>query len=211
MRRVVPLLVALAPSAAFAEEPMQVTAASSPPHVAPRAKASYRLFSIGGLDGNRLWMNGAQLDVYAMSRRWVRLGVELEGGGGGTELGGTPVRLAYGLFGLQGGVQYPARVTPFLDGRAVGGILHAQLDGPVTALGKTLPAGDATTYVYGGGIETGVELYAYKRFFVSGAIGWVRTTWRGPDAEAMLANPTGGFRSKDLVNDSFTCKIGFGL
>jgi hypothetical protein len=200
----------LAPVAA-ADESMQVTRSPQPRHAVPRFKASYRLFSIGNLDGSRLWLNGAQIDAYALSRRWIRLGLELEGGAGRTDLAGSGLGMAYGLLGFTGGVQYPARVTPFVDGRAVGGILHGELEGSLAALGLKINGGSATTYLYGGGIETGIEVYAYRQLYVTGAIGWVHTTWRGPDAAAMLADPRGGLKTKDLVGDAFTCKLGFGI
>jgi hypothetical protein len=172
---------------------------------------AYRTFAISALSGNALWLNGAQLDAYFLSRRWVRLGFELEGGAGATSFTSVPVSLAYGLAGITGGIQYPARVTPFLDGRAIGGVLHASADGNLTVGNVVLEGASATTYVYGGGVETGVEIYTIRRLYLSAALGWVRTTWRGPDQAAMEMQPTAGLQTKDLVSDSFTLKVGFGI
>jgi len=186
-------------------------AAPPAPHANPRLKGSYRLFSISNLDGTPLWLNGAQLDVYLLSRRWVRLGLELEGGAGHATLSGNGLGLSYGLAGLTAALQYPARVTPFLEGRFAAGVLSGQLDGTITVGSASLTQASATTYLYGGGLETGLEVYVWKRAYLSAGVGWVRTTWHGVDYQAMLQNPTGGLRYKDLSGDSVTLKLGFGI
>ncbi len=188
-----------------------VTAAPRPRHVNPRFKLSYRGFAISNLDGSPLWLNGAQLDAYFVSRRWFRAGVELEGGAAHADLSGYGASLGYGLAGLTLGVQYPARVTPFLDGRFAAGVLGGRFDGSVNVGTTTVSDASAVTWIYGGGLEAGVEVYTVGRVYVSAAVGWVRTTWHGVDLPAMLANPSGGMQFKDLTGDSFTFKIGLGI
>src|SRR5439155_1757035 len=79
----------------------------------------------------------------------------------------------YGLVGVTAGVQYPARVTPFLEGRFVGGVLEGQLDGALTVGETTYRGNSATTWIYGGGLETGVEVYLLRRLYLSAALGWM--------------------------------------
>jgi hypothetical protein len=184
---------------------------AKPERPSPRLKASYRLFAISGLQGGQLWLNGAQVDAYALSRRWVRVGVELEGGGGGATFSTTPVRLSYGLLGLTAGVQYPARITPFVEGRFVGGVLSGQLEGTLTIGSSSYSGQSATTWMYGGGIESGIEAYVYGRTYLSLGLGWMRSTWHGIDVLTMMANPSNGMAYKNLTGDTFTLKIGIGI
>jgi hypothetical protein len=192
-------------------EPVEIVTAPPPAHANPRLKLSYRLFSLAGLDGAPMWLHGAQIDAYALSRRWMRIGVELEGGGGSATLAGTGASLSYGVAGVTAGVQYPARVTPFIDGRFVGGVLSGQLDGALVVGGQSFGGTSATTWMYGGGLETGVEVYVWRRAYVSAALGWMRATWHGVDVSAMMANPQGGMAYKDLVGDTVTLKLGCGI
>jgi hypothetical protein len=194
-----------------------VRAQPQPEHANPRVKASYRLWSISNLGGGQVWLQGAQLDAYAVSRRWIRFGFELEGGAGsgradaGNGSSDTTLSMGYGLGGVTAAVQYPARVTPFLEGRFAAGILGGQLDEPFQVGGVTISPSTAITYLYGGGLETGVELYVVGRAYLSIALGWMRTTWRGPDVAARRANPMGGLQTTDLGGDTFTLKAGIGL
>lgn len=211
------LLLAIAPcSLVHGEEPPpsptpNVVKATARGQYNPRLKISYRLLSIPNLDGSAIWLHGAQLDAYALSRRWIRVGLELGGGTGHTTLSQTGAQLSYGTAGVSVGIQYPWRVTPFVEGRFAGGVLAGSLDSAMTIAGVTITDPSAVTWMYGGGIETGVEVYAWKRMYLSVAIGWVRTTWRGIDYNAFVANPTAGVTYRDLVGDSFTFKLGCGI
>ena len=205
------LLVGIARADGDAEAVGSVVATPKHERPVPRLKASYRLFSISGLQGGQLWLDGAQVDAYALSRRWLRVGVELEGGGGGATFTTTPVKLSYGLMGLNAGIQYPMRVTPFVEGRFVGGILSGQLEGALTVAGTTYSGQSATTWIYGGGIETGIETYIYGRSYLSIAGGWMRSTWHGVDVLTMMQNPSGGMAYKNLTGDTFTLKVGIGI
>jgi hypothetical protein len=185
--------------------------AAARPHVNPRLKLSYRRFAISHPDGSALWLDGAQVDGYYLSRRWVRLGVEAQGGGTRSSLLDTPANLAYGLFGLNAGVQYPWRVTPFVEGRFAAGFLNGQLDGTLTLGNVTMTNTSMTTWMYQGGLETGIEVYTVSRLYLSFGVGWVRSTWRGPDVAAMALAPQDGLKLKDITGDSFTFKVGFGI
>jgi hypothetical protein len=183
-------------TAAQAAEAIRMTA----PHPNPRLKASYRRFAIASYDGASLWLDGAQLDVYALSRRRVRHTIEA-----------NRLDLAYGTVGFNGGFQYPARVTPFVEGRVAAGVLSARGSGAMTFAGMTVTDPSIVTWMVNGGIETGIEVYTWRRTYLSAAIGWVRTTWRGPDVTAMISNPSAGVQTKNLESDSFTFKLGFGI
>ena len=210
---------------ATAEAPVVVATAAAPApvvtaggadesrHANPRIELSYRRFSLRNLDLGTLPVNGLELDMYPVSSRWVRLGVELEAGAGQAALGGHTLDARYGLFGLIGGFQFPARVTPFVEGRLVGGVLGGTLDGPVTVPGTsvTLVGTSAVTWLYGGGLDVGADVFVLGRSQVSVALGWVHTTWGGVDYLGAMATPSIGVRFKDLTDDSFTLKLGIGL
>jgi hypothetical protein len=182
----------------------------------PRLKLSYRNFAISNLDFTPVQLQGAELDAYPLSTQWVRGGFEVEGGAGSATLNGLDVAVRYGLIGLGVGLQYAAPVTPFVDGRIVGGILSGDLDGSLAMAAATStkpsPVGaSATTWIYGRGIDAGAEMFLGGRAYLSIAIGWLHTTWRGVDYAALMQNPSAPLRSKDIDGDSFTFKIGLGI
>lgn len=183
-------------------------------HANPRLKASFRGFSIANLDTTPVWLEGAQLDLYPLSRRFVRLGIELEGGAGNATLDGHTASLSYGLAGMGFGFQYPGRVTPFIEARFAAGVLAGSTAGPITVAtnpNTTISNANVATYMYIGGIDAGFELYAWNRVYLSAAVGWARPTWHGVDYTAMKSDPSGGMKFKDITNDTFTFKIGIGI
>jgi hypothetical protein len=184
-----------------------------PPHANPRLKLSYRQFSISNLDQTSVSLRGGELDVYPLSRRWVRAGAELEAGGGRAALNGVPIDLRYGMLGAVVGFQYPDRITPFVDGRIVGGVMGGSLDHEVLVPGTSVTIGPASaaTWILGRGIDVGAEVFAVGRVYVSGSLGWLRTTWHGVDYDGIMQNPDGGIRYKDLTGDSLTFKLGLGI
>jgi hypothetical protein len=181
----------------------------------PRLELSYRRFSLRNLDLTSLPVSGVELDMYPLSTDWVRAGLELEAGAGSAGLDGHTLDARYGLFGLVSAVQYPglARVTPFLAGRLFGGVLGGRLDGPITLPGTTvtLIGTSAVTWLYGGGLDLGANVFALGRSHLSLALGWVHTTWGGVDYVGALATPSIGVRFKNLTEDSLTIKLGLGI
>ena len=70
------------------------------------------------------------------------------------------------------------RVTPFLEGRFVAGIMGGSYMGQA-----------AVSWIYEGGIDTGIEVYYARRFYVSAAIGWAHPVYGGVDVAALNAEP----------------------
>ena len=64
--------------------------------------------------------------------------------------------------------------------------------------------------MYEGGIDTGIEVYVARRFYLSAAIGWAHPVYGGVDVAALNAEPDVIMR-KDFATDSFTFKVGLGL
>ncbi len=164
-------------------------------HAVPRVKLAYRYFSTVGLEkGVNLDFHAAALDYYPSSG-YLRFGIDTE-----LAFAGGRYDAWYLATGAALGLQYPGRVTPFLEGRFLAGLLGG------SAAGAT-----AVSYIYTGGIETGVELYVASRFFFTAAIGWVHPVYSGVDIDWVMAHPGLAPARKSFVSDAFTFKIGVGL
>jgi hypothetical protein len=161
------------------------------PHDVPRFKLSYRRVWAASPDGGDLPFDVAELDFYPVSR-FIRFGLAGEFGYGGGNYG-----LWYFVTGASLGLQLPMRVTPFLEGRFVAGILGGSFKGQ-----------SAVSWIYEGGIDTGVEVYIARRYYVSVAIGWAHPVYGGVDVAALNQNEV---VRKDFGTDSFTFKVGLGL
>lgn len=163
-------------------------------HAVPRFKLAYRRLSAAGLEGPPIDFNIIELDYYPSSGIF-RFGLDTELG-----LGSDPYSSWFFTAGAVLGVQYPWRVTPFIDARFVAGMLGGSY------LGQT-----AVSWVYMGGIETGIEVYTFNRFYLTVAIGWAHPVFSGIDVEAVRANPLLAPKRKEFANDTFTFKVGIGL
>src|SRR5512142_297906 len=85
------------------------TATAEPP--TPRLKLSFRRFTVAGVEETSpVELAGAQLDAYAVSERWLRIGAELEGGVGSASFAALTASVTYGLVGVTAGVQLPGRI-----------------------------------------------------------------------------------------------------
>src|SRR5450432_509087 len=171
------------------------TPAAAPAPSSPRLELSYRQLSISNLDGTNLPLKGLELDMFPVSSRWVRTGLELEAGTGQARLGGQSLTAHYGLFGLTAGLQYPGlfspRFVPFVEGRVMAGVLSGTVNGPVGIPDTTitLTGTSAVTWIYGEGLDVGADLFVLGRGHVSASVGWVRTTWGGVNYQAVAQNP----------------------
>jgi hypothetical protein len=162
-----------------------------PKHDVPRFKLAYRYLDLAGLAGGTQHFDAVGLSAYPVSSL-LRLGLEAE-----FAWGGGPYQMWLTTVGLAAGVQYPARVTPFLDGRFVAGVV-----------GGTVMSRSAVSWIYAGGIETGIELYYARRYFITLGIGWMHPVYGGIDV-TMLKNGTAVVRN--FANDTLTFKVGLGL
>lgn len=182
-------------------------------HPNPRVKLSYRTFSISNVDATRVPLSGYQLDVFPLSMRFVRVGMSVLAGKGHADVQDAPFTLHYGLAGVTGGFQLPGRVTPFVEGTVMGGLMTGTLDRAVNVPGTTASIEEATgtTGIYGRGIDVGAEFYTVGRFFLSGSIGWLRTTWLGPDVEALNSPSVSKLPVKALTTDGLSLKVGLGF
>jgi hypothetical protein len=163
-------------------------------HYVPRVKLGYRRLSAAGLEGGTIDFNVIELSYYPSSRI-LRFGMEAAFG-----WGADPYNSWFFTAGAVLGVQYPWRVTPFIEARFNAGLLGGSYMGQ-----------SAVSWVYTGGIDTGIEVYVARRFYLSAAIGWVHPTYSGIDVEYVKAHPQLDPERKEFANDSFTFKFGIGL
>jgi hypothetical protein len=182
-------------------------------HPTPRLALSYERLSAGNVDGSAMALEALHVDMYALSWRWLRGGVEAEAGRGHTLLGGASASVKYGLVGVNVGLQLPGRVTPFVEGRLDGGVLGGTLDGSVMIPGTTVSASgvSAATWMIARGLDAGVDVYALGRAYLSLSLGWMRTTWGGADYDAMVVGTGASVKLEDVTHDSFLFKIGVGI
>jgi hypothetical protein len=212
------LLAVSALTARARAQPAIVTATPAPApraeHPTPRLKLSYERLSAGNIDGSAMPLEALHLDMYALSSRFVRGGVDVEGGRGHAKLANASASVKYGLLGVNAGFQFPARVTPFVEGRAAAGALGGTLDGTVTIPGSTFTVSNASavTWMYATGVDAGAEIYLVGRTYVSLGIGWVRTTWGAARYDAMVASMGGnGVQLENVKHDSLLLKAGLGI
>lgn len=191
---------------AHASEP---TAAEE--HPVPRLKLSLEGFSVDTPLGTSVALTGAHAEMYPLSRRWVRGGVGLAGGSGHGAIEGGSATVEYGMLGASVGAQYPGRVTPFVEGHLAGGFMSASIDHPISFNGVQVDRASGTTWLFCRGLDTGVEVYAIGRAYVSGSIGWMRATWGSPDTRANVAGTSTAIHFVDVTSDSLMWKLGIGI
>jgi hypothetical protein len=151
----------------------------------PRLKVGYRTFSVGEMGGRDARYHGAAIDVFVYSGI-VRVGPGLEATADDTERDNF---LIAGVINL--GVQYPARLTPFLDFTWGGGVLR-----------RDVLDQDLVDFAYHVGIEGGGELFVGP-VLVSLTLGWRRQAFRYEENDQVEA--------VYVTFDSFTAKVGFGF
>ncbi len=160
----------------------------------PRFKLSYRYLPLPTPDGQRLTFHAFGFDVYPVST-YVRLGFGVDGGYGGGRLSMFYASIIGTL-----GVQYPWRVTPFVEGRFSLGLVGGRFQGAV-----------ATSVMLTGGVEAGLESFVYRRFYLSTTFGYAHPFYRAPDVLAYEADPTKAPPIKSFQADVFTFKLGLGF
>jgi hypothetical protein len=188
-----------------------VTVGATPfvgPRPTPRVKLSYLRHGIGDNAGGTIPLQALHLDLYPLSWRWLRAGVEIEAGRGRGTLMGAGSSVSYGLVGMNLGIQIPRRITPFIEGRVAGGVIQTRSDGAMMIPGTPIMVngGKGSSFMLTRGIDLGVELYTFGQTYVSAAIGVQRTSWQVTDF-----NNRDAMVSKKVSYDSFLFKIGIGF
>ena len=163
-------------------------------HPVPRFKLAYRYLQTAGLQNDTIGFHAVELDYYPSSG-WLRFGLETELGFAGGAYGAW-----YLTAGAALGLQWPWRVTPFLEGRFTAGLIGASFMGQ-----------SAVSYIYLGGLETGIELYVIGRSYLTASVGWAHPVFSAIDVDFVRAHPTLDPQRKDFSADSFTFKVGFGF
>ena len=194
------------------------TASAATPEVpyvapAPRLDLSITSFSIGNGAASTVPLQGLELDLYAITSSWLRGGFTLAGGRGNGTISGADVGLRYGMLGVAAALQFPIRLSPFIQANLAGGVLAGNLDGSVAIPGTSLSisGGTAATWIYTRGADIGVHLYALGSLHLTASVGWVRATWHAPDTAATVAAQSASLRFKDVTNDSLITKLGIGF
>jgi hypothetical protein len=182
----------LAVAATMAAEPdepgiasaLRITRAPEEPGIAreygPAFKLGLRRFVLpdqAATESQALW---GTLDFYLYSR-WLRVGMGASGGVG------RPRNDIYALGQFSAGLQWPARVTPFAEFNAGGGLTY-----------RAMLAGQLF-WMHTLGVDAGIEMYLAGDFFLSAAAGWMRPVIHGAAA------------GQDLYYDTFTMKFGLGF
>jgi len=158
---------------------------------APRPRGSwlkfgYRTFAVTDHGGDSARYHCFTVDFHYYSR-YLRGGVGLEGGAEDT------ARNNYVGFGvLSGGVQYPARVTPYLDFIFGAGVLR-----------RDVLHQDLVDFAYNVGLETGLDVFFGPGLLISTTMGWRRQvfSYGGHDQVDSAA----------VYFDTFTARVGFGF
>ena len=163
-------------------------------HAVPRFKLAYRRLTTQGLENDSIDFNVIEIDYYPSSH-YLRFGLDTEVG-----LGGDKYSSWFFTVGGVLGLQYPWRVTPFVDARFIAGLV-----------GGTFMGQSAVSWIYMGGLEGGVEAYVAGRFYVTAAIGWAHPVFSGIDVQYVRDHPTLAPARKEFANDTFTFKVGLGL
>ena len=166
-------------------------------HKAPAIEASYRFFQIADPYGGSLPFHLVEIDGFPLSRIF-RLGISLSGG--------AAPRYDAWLFlvGMSAGIQYPARVTPFLDLRLAVGVIGAHI------IEKTV-----VSYAYAPMLEAGISVYLASRLHLTVAVGWAHPVYGGVDAKLIQQQIDAGIKPKYDVQafgfDTVTVRAGLGF
>ena len=149
-------------------------------------RVGYRGFSVAEMAGRDSWYDNVTVDFYPVSK--------IVRAGGGIEFGGdTSEQDNYLLSGtITAGVQWPWRVTPFLDFTLCFGALRWEVFHQ-----------EMWSFAYQVGLEVGADFFVHDKWFVSTAIGWRHVVFRHPGDEQV--------EPADVYHDSFTVKVSMGF
>ena len=162
-----------------------------------RLQLSYRYLVLADPYGGSLPFQLVQLGGYPVSR-YLRVGLLLTAGAS------TRESAWLADIGLSVGVQYPWRVSPFLDAGFAVGLVGADIAGRKVA-----------SYEYRPTVEAGVDVFVASRFHLTIAVGWSHPIYGGVDATAIETalknNQTPDYTVHATPYDTVTVRAGFGL
>jgi hypothetical protein len=174
--------------------PLTVRLKNSVWRYGPRFSAGYRLnkfaCSVGDCWYHQFSIMAYPLAMASLTNPWWRLlrfGLGIEAGGETTqkrERWWQRNQSMYGVISL--GMQYPHRVTPFLDFVLTLGAIHRHIYNK-----------DLFHFAHSVGIETGAAVFIWKHFQLGASVGWRRSV--------IKVDP------KSLYYDSFTMNVWLGV
>jgi hypothetical protein len=174
-------------------------------HLAPAFEVGYRFLQIADPFGGALPFHHVEIDAYPVSGIF-RLGLSLGGGAA------SRYEAWMCLVGLSAGLQYPARVTPFLDFRFVVGVVGATLTFANSSGSVEKPV---VSYAYVPALEGGISVYLASRFHLTVALGWAHPVYGGVDANAVQQQYEMGIKPtydiKPFGFDTATVRVGLGF
>jgi hypothetical protein len=162
-----------------------------------RVEVSYRFLQLADPYGGSLPFHGVEVTGFPYAGIF-RVGLTLSASGA--------VRYDAWMFdvGLSAGVQYPYRITPFLDLRFQVGVLGANI------LGRSV-----VSYQYRPTIEGGLSVFLAGRFHLTAAVGWSHPVYGGVDANAVQMMIDNGqkpqFDVQPFSFDTVTLRVGLGF
>jgi hypothetical protein len=167
------------------------------PRPTTRFEVGYRFFQVANPYGGRLPFHLVELDGYPISGIF-RLGLSLTAGGSTRDSGWLAD------VGLSLGVQYPYRVTPFLDARFSAGFIGANIVGHNEVSYELRPA-----------IEGGLSVFLAGRFHFTAAVGWAHPIYGGVNAKLIEQEMQDGETPKYNIHpvglDSVTARVSLGF
>jgi hypothetical protein len=156
-----------------------------------RLKLSFQQLWLPTLDGGTAPFEGLSVEDYPVSS-YLRLGIGVE-----AAFSSGTGNVWFGTIGASLGVQWPMRVTPFLEGRFAAGIIGGSY------------RGDALFgWIYLGGLDGGVEIHCWRHVFASAAIGWTHPVYQAVDVTSVAH---GQSAMRTYATDSLSLLVGLGF
>ncbi|MEO6954287.1 MAG: hypothetical protein ABI321_20965 [Polyangia bacterium] len=166
-------------------------------HPVAHLDVSYRYLAVADPYGGALPFHLVEIDGFPLSH-YFRLGISAAAGSS-TREGAFLAEIGLGV-----GVQYPARVTPFLDVKLSAGVIGATIEGK-----------REVSYEYRPTIEAGIEVFVASSFHFTAAVGYAHPIYGGVDGNVIKAQIAAGetptFNVHSVGWDTVTVRAGFGF
>jgi hypothetical protein len=160
-------------------------------------EVSYRYLAVRDPFGGSLPFHLVELDGYPVSR-YVRVGLSATGGAS-TRRSAWMANVGFSI-----GVQYPWRVTPFLDLRFVAGVI-----------GAYIVDRSVVSYEFHPALEGGIDVFLKASVHLVVAVGWAHPIYGGVDANKIQTEVNAGqspvFDVHNVGYDTVTVRAGLGF